>query len=170
MWIGERCHIRRPKIGQGGWGEWPRTKPDDGCHEGIPRPKNVRGERVNGEELAWRVEETWAAFLRGRAWFYGKQKGVTVPPAPTLTKEIREAIVKALGEHDRELMEDRERWSQESRVRAAGLGIWISEHHTGANDNHRAYLQPWRPWVKQRGKPDPVSTFSEEYFTKKGGM
>lgn len=169
MWIRERCHLKRPRIGQGGWGEWPRTKPDDGCHEGIPRPRAANGARVNQDELQWRVADTWDAFLRARQRHYTKVLGLAEPARPVLTKQIREAIVGALGEYDVELMADRELWREKSRVRAAGIGIFLSEHHMGQNDTGRSYMEPWRPWVKQRGKPDPVATFSDLYFIKKAG-
>ena len=157
------------RVGADGWGEWPPTKPDDGCHEGIPRPKNGRGERVDRGELDWRVGDTWDAFLRARKRHYVEVLGLSEPERPTLTTEIRDAIIVGLSTYDRDLMEDRKLWKEKSRVRAAGIGIFVSEHHLGKNEQGQRYIEPWRPWVKQRGKPDPIATFSELYFTKKAG-
>lgn len=100
-------------------------------------------------------------------------KNGKVPPAPILTTETSKAIRAALREHDRDLMGDgeegRKRWSRESPVRAAGIGIFLSDWHTGTADNApRAYLEPWRPWKPQRGKGDPVPTFAQLYFEERG--
>lgn len=121
------------------------------------------------DEVDWRVVDTWTAFLRARKRYYTQVLSLAEPELPTLTSEIRTAIVAALGEYDRDLMANREEWKQRSRVRAAGIGVFLSEHHIGQNENGRRYVEPWRPWVKQRGKPDPVATFSELYFTRKAG-
>jgi hypothetical protein len=55
-------------------------------------------------------------------------------------------------------------------VRAAGCGIfndpWCSGRHPqndAANGGTR-YLEPWRPWKRLHGKPDPVPRFSQLYF------
>lgn len=125
---------------------------------------------VDNDELAWRIAETWHTHLEARAWFFGRMNGVK-PVPPVLTPDTRAAIRRAIQEHDAERMgpEDRERWRAESPVRAAGAGIFFSPWHTGTDEdgNGRRYLEPWRPWMRQKGKPDPVPGFAAAYFERK---
>jgi 5-methylcytosine-specific restriction endonuclease McrA len=125
-------------------------------------------------EVAWRVEETWAAHARWRAKFFEAENGHASTP-PTLTKAIRRHIRAALVEHDRERLgaDDRERWKLESPVRAAGMGLFLSTWHTGSHERndvakggHR-YLEPERAWKPLKGL-DPVPGFAELYFRHRG--
>jgi len=125
--------------------------------------------RASHAELEWRIAETWRVHLATREKFWTRQNGAapTGNGAPTLTKEVRAAITAALREHDHGRMgaADRELWKKESPVRAAGMGLFLSPWHTGADPrNATRYLEPWRPWKRQRGKPDPVPTFAQLYF------
>ena len=128
-------------------------------------------------ELDWRVEQVWQAHLRQRKHFFAEESGREPANIPSLTKEIRKSIVEGLKEHDASFLgaEDREEWKKRSSVRAAGIGLFLSPWHnaTDERNNYAAggtrYLEPWRPWKRQRGKPDPIPTFAALYFEEKGG-
>lgn len=123
------------------------------------------------EEIEWRVSECWRVHLAMRERFYHRRNGdgKTGQP-PELTKQIRLAIRGALAEHDHDRLgpEDRDRWTRESPVRAAGIGLFLSPWHTASDDRNKTYyLEPWRPWRQQRGKADPVPTFADLYFAQR---
>lgn len=120
-------------------------------------------------EVEWRMEEAWRVHLIARERHFTAKNGAA-PNPPELTTETKKAIREALKEHDRSRLgpEDRERWAKESPVRAAGIGIFLSKWHTGADERSpTSYLEPWRPWKHQRGKPDPVPTFAQLYFERR---
>jgi hypothetical protein len=127
-------------------------------------------------ELDWRIEEVWSAFCRERDAFFRQDIGYKAPPVG-LTPEIRTAIRQALLVHDAQLLgpNDRDEWKKRSSARAAGIGLFLSPWHTGTDkdndvrDGGKRYLEPWRPWKRQRGKPDPVPTFAGLYFEAKEG-
>jgi hypothetical protein len=130
-------------------------------------------EEVSREELEWRVEEVWQAHLRAWKAFRQERDGREPKREPTLHPEDVAAPVRiSLLAHDRKLLgaEHREAWARESKVRAAGIGIfydpWCAA--TDPKNNHaeggHEYLEHWRPWKRQRGKPDPVDRFADRYF------
>lgn len=123
-------------------------------------------------EIDWRVDQVWRAHLTAWAAFWRSETGLE-PRAPSVPNaEVRAAIVVALRGHDGHLLafEDREQWLLESETRAAGLGIfydpWMIGHHkdNDINNGGRRYLNHDRPWVRQRGKSDPVARFAALYF------
>lgn len=126
-------------------------------------------------ELEWRVEETWRAHLAQWRGFFLDTNGRVPIREPTLTDEIRKAIRAAIREYDGHLLgkELRPRWVEESKARAAGIGIFLDPWCTGnARDNDarsggKRYLEHWRPWCRQRGKQSPVDRFAELYFEAK---
>lgn len=141
-------------------------------------PKAPRGgasgvEHVfNPAEIGWRAGEVWTAHLEAWRRFFKAENGVEPGLEPTLTPEIDEAIRRAVRIHDRKLLgpDQREQWKAESKARAAGIGIFLSDWHTGHNPKNdrrnggKPYLEHWRPWKLQRGKGDPVDNFAELYF------
>lgn len=129
--------------------------------------------RSRNVELRWRIEECWRDHLLCRDGFYREQNGSPPGVHPTLTDEIAKAIRDQLLAHDRDLLapENRDRWRRESRVRAAGCGIfndpWCSGRHPQNDALHGGgtrYLEPWRPWKRLHGKADPVPRFAQLYF------
>lgn len=117
-------------------------------------------------ELGWRVVQAWKAHLDQRRIFYQTFDG-RVPPDPTLTEEIRKAILAGLKTHDTHyLTEDlREDWTNLSKVRAAGMGIFHDSWCSGRDkDSTKRFLEPWRPWKTQRGKGDPIERFAQTFF------
>lgn len=163
------CRLEGPRINRDGRGVWPRTAATEGCHQGIQIPRTTTGKGTSRDEIAWRLAETWSTHLEARCrWF--ASKGLTMPE-PALNKQIREAIVRALNDHDRDLLgpDQRVEWKKRSRVRGAGIGLFLSPYHCGENEQGKRYLEPWRPWVPQSGKPEPVTTFSELWFRMKAG-
>src|SRR4030095_15141873 len=123
-------------------------------------------------EIAWRVETVWAAHLKQFRRFHKDLDGAFPGGRePTLTKEIREDIQRALREYDADLLtaETRDQWVAESKARAAGIGMYFDPWFTGrdSGSNGRRYLEHWRPWRRQRGKAEPVEHFAELYFQQK---
>jgi hypothetical protein len=126
-------------------------------------------------EIAWRVMETWRAHLEAWRRFFRAENGVDPAPEPTLTPVILAAIQGALRVHDRDLLgpDQREEWKASSKVRAAGIGIYLSPWHTGKDPKNnsrnggRQYLEHDRPWRIPRGKTDPVEVFAPLYFEEK---
>lgn len=125
-------------------------------------------------EIAFRVEETWRAFLKQRAGFFEDAEGhEPFGPPPTLTPEIRKDIVRCLKTYDSHLLagDQREAWLEESTTRAAGIGLWFDRFMTGRHpqndvrDGGKRYIDAWRPWKHMKGKGDPVERFAEAYFT-----
>lgn len=164
---------------EGGSAPAPPPGPPGGTDDD-PGPKKPKTEaqRVREQELAWRVRECWSAYLGQRRLFYAEVNGKEAPREPTLTPEIRKAILEAVQTYDHGLLgpEDRERWRRESKARAAGIGLffdpWMTAEKEGNRMGHdegaRYYLEPWRPWKRQRGKPDPVERFSALQFEELG--
>ena len=124
------------------------------------------------EELRWRTVQTWAAHLAENDAFYLAENGVKPKIAPTLTPDIRKDIRDALKLYDHDLLGDYERplWLTHSKVRAAGVGIFLDPFLTGnskdnnVKDGGKRYLEHWRPWRNQRGKGHPVERFAQLYF------
>jgi hypothetical protein len=130
-------------------------------------------------EIEFRVTEVWVAFLKQRAGFFLDAEGhEPYGPPPTLTKAIEKDIARALKEYDGHLLgpEQRSAWYEESKVRAAGIGLWFDRWNTGRHANNdvrnggRRYVEAWRPWKVLRGKPDPIERFSELYWTVKAAQ
>lgn len=123
-------------------------------------------------EIAWRVTTAWAAHLEAWRRHFRAENGVDPHPEPSLTPEILGYLQRGLRIYDRHLLghDQRERWERESKVRAAGIGIYLSPWHIATdpkNDRRsggKQYLEHWRPWKHQRGKGDPVETFADLYF------
>src|SRR5690606_37726357 len=86
-------------------------------------------------EVEWRVAATWTSFLAARAEFLERVNKRPPTNAPTLTAEVRDAIVEALREHDADRMsaETRGLWMSESPVLAAGEGLFLDPWHTGTD-------------------------------------
>jgi hypothetical protein len=128
-------------------------------------------------EIDWRVEQVWKAHLTQRKAFFEGETGKDIGNQPVLTAEIRKSIVEGLKEHDASFLgpEDRDEWKRRSSVRAAGIGLFLSAWHNASDERNdyrsggTRYLEPWRPWKRQRGKPDPIPTFAALYFEEKGG-
>ena len=120
-------------------------------------------------EIRWRVENVWAAHCEARRRFFTRRNGQPPPPPHFDEEDIGDHIRSALKKHDSELLgeEDRDRWRRESYARAAGIGLFLSKHHAGENDRGIDYLEPWRPWRRQRGKADPVATFADLYLAER---
>lgn len=125
-------------------------------------------------ELAWRISEVWEDFLFAREAFFRDVSGVkpgSVPELRLVRQDIRQALL--IHDRDRLAIEDRDRWRRDSPVRAAGIGIFYDPWCAGtspqndARNGGKRYLEPWRPWKPQRGKPDPVTRFSELYFERR---
>src|SRR6185295_19673123 len=118
-------------------------------------------------------QEVWQSHLKAWKQFMKKVNGVEPSQGPALhPDDIAKPIREALRVHDGELLrrDARERWRKESRVRAAGIGIfyddWCTGHASGndATNGGRRYLEHWRPWTRLHGKPDPVIKFADLYF------
>lgn len=145
--------------------------------EQIPPSKAPRG-GASGEpgftlaEIEWRVAETWAAHLEATRRHYRGENGSDPTREPTRTPEIEQAIKRSLRLYDRGLLDadHREQWKRESKTRAAGIGIFLSDWHAGRHPKNdprnggKPYLEHWRPWKAQKGKGDPVEEFAELYF------
>lgn len=137
-----------------------------------PAPPDQQAEKRRREELRWRINACWADHLLCREGFYREANGSPPGVHPTLTDDIAKAIRDQLLAHDRDLLgpDDRELWRRESRVRAAGCGIfndpWCAGRHpqNDASNGGTRYLEPWRPWKRLHGKPDPVPRFAQLYF------
>lgn len=127
---------------------------------------------IEREELDWRVDRVWEAHRTawGRFWLAETGLPVRCPTQPNA--EVRAAIVAGLRKHDGHLLgpDARGSWVIESQVRAAGVGIFYDPWMTGhAKDNDvtnggKRWLSHDRPWVQQRGKPDPIERFAALYF------
>lgn len=150
--------------------------------EVVPPVAGQPGEKPNGEgkkkagrrinpEVAWRVGRVWESHLTARRKLFLSQNG-SAPREPTLVPAVAELIAKAIEEYDGALLgpEQREAWERESWARAAGIGIFMDPWMVGedpqndARDGGKKFLEPDRPWRKQRDKPDPVLRFGQLYF------
>lgn len=149
----------------------------EGEVEGEKSRAEIEGEkaRLALAELNWRVDETWAAHLDQRSGFYADVDGRVPSVTPTLTEEIRGAIIESLRRHDASLLgpESREAWALRSKTRAAGIGLFLDRWCTATDPKNdirtggTRYLEPWRPWKRQQGKGDPVEKFAQLYFSAK---
>jgi hypothetical protein len=142
-----------------------------------PRKRAVLGSGVQIEHgiLRRAVGDVWEAHIGARGRFFVRQNG-SLPPAPLFSASLYAAIEEALKKHDAALLlpaVGSERWRRESAVRAAGIGIFYDPWCTGThrdndvNNGGKRYLEPERCWVQQRGKPDPVTRFSQLYFERR---
>ena len=124
------------------------------------------------EELRWRTVQTWEAHLAENNAFFQAENGVAPSVQPTMTPDIRKDIRDALKLFDAHLLtpDKREEWKRNSKVRAAGVGIFLDPFCTGTSkdnnvkDGGKRYLDHWRPWKSQRGKGHPVERFAQLYF------
>jgi hypothetical protein len=135
-------------------------------------------------ELTWRERECWALYLGCFRKWRERLNGSAPKKEPFFHPvDVQEPMRAALMLYDRALLEPekREMWKQESRARAAGGGLFLSAWHTGEfpvrvrdgmvigsgeppENWHGPYVEPWRPWKKLKGHPDPVQRFSDAYF------
>jgi len=124
------------------------------------------------EELRWRTVQTWEAHLAENNAFFQAENGVVPSVQPTMTPDIRKDIRDALKLFDAHLLtpDKREEWKRNSKVRAAGVGIYLDPFCCGTSkdnnvkDGGKRYLEHWRPWKSQRGKGHPVERFAQLYF------
>lgn len=138
-------------------------------------PTPPRGGGVSRSEVSWRVEQAWSAHLEQWREFYRAENGVDPTNPPILSDEIREAIRASLLEYDRDLLsaESRAEWLRRSKTRAAGIGLFLDPWCAGRHKDNdvrnggKRYLEPWRPWKRQRGKASPVDRFAALYFERK---
>lgn len=125
-------------------------------------------------ELDWRVAETERAHLRAYLEFKA-EAGLKLNGSSSFPPDLRKVIRRALHDYDDDLLafEVRDRWKKESRVRAAGVGIFFDPTYTGDFRSHGQdqpadwrgpYLEHDRPWRKRAGKRDPILHFSSLYF------
>jgi hypothetical protein len=124
-------------------------------------------------ELDWRVAEVEKAHLTAFRQFKQRTKGIS-QNGHALPEPVRKLIREALPIYDGELLgpEKREEWRRESRVRAAGIGIYYSPFHTGEFPEGEMrperwsgpYLEHDRPWRRRSGHGDPILAFAERYF------
>ena len=81
----------------------------------------------------------------------------------------------ALKRHDQDLLGpgSRDEWIENSRPRAAGVGLFFDDWMTADKDGNRAgsggtrYLSPDYPWKICRDGTDNVDRFADIYFAKK---
>lgn len=120
------------------------------------------------EEIRWRVDRVWEAFLRQRQGFYESRDGRPPGAVPKLTQQRRRLIRDAIHRHDDELLEfdQRAEWTKRSRVRAAAIGLFLDEFMTGNNERQTAYLEPERPF-RVKGGVDQVDRFADLFFNTK---
>lgn len=146
-------------------------------------------ESREGDELNQRAWICIIAHLQAREKFYKEERGAYHPPTTAALAEMKKEIRAALIRHH-ETNGDREMWRKESAVLAAGIGILYSAPHNGEMEKERhaaarsrepnrvtigggwlpkLYLELWRPWKLQKGKPDPVPGFAELCFERRRG-
>jgi hypothetical protein len=122
-------------------------------------------------ELDWRVAEVEKAHLTAFRQFKQRTKGIQ-QNGHALPEPVRKLIREALPIYDGELLgpEKREEWRRESRVRAAGIGIFYDPWCTGEFEGEKPrewsgpYLEHDRPWRRRNGKGDPILRFADTYF------
>lgn len=132
----------------------------------------VANESAAEQEIRWRTVQTWEAHLAENNAFFQAENGVAPSVQPTMTPDIRKDIRDALKLFDAHLLtpDKREEWKRNSKVRAAGVGIFLDPFCTGTSkdnnvkDGGKRYLDHWRPWKSQRGKGHPVERFAQLYF------
>lgn len=135
------------------------------------------------KELTARATIVLMAHLQAREKFFREERGVYQAPSAAAIAEVTKEIKAALIRHH-ETNGDREKWRKESAVLAAGIGILYSAPHNGELEIAKKrdelagrkwptgwlpklYLELWRPWKLQRGKPDPVPGFAEKCFERR---
>lgn len=142
---------------------------------------------IQGDELNQRAWSCMIAHLQAREKFFKEERGAYHPPTTAALAEMKREIRAALVRHH-ETNGDREKWRRESAVLAAGVGIFYSEPHNGEMEKKLAaerrkrepgrvtvaelllpklYLELWRPWKLQKGKPDPVPGFADLCFQRR---
>lgn len=132
----------------------------------------VANESAAEQEIRWRTVQTWEAHLAENNAFFQAENGVVPSVQPTMTPDIRKDIRDALKLFDAHLLtpDKREEWKRNSKVRAAGVGIFLDPFCCGTSkdnnvkDGGKRYLEHWRPWKSQRGKGHPVERFAQLYF------
>lgn len=127
-------------------------------------------------EFDWRVQEVEKAHMRAYQQFKRANAGLHLNGHGPLPDAVRRLIRDAIREYDAGLLgpDQREEWTRESRVRAAGIGIFYSPWHTGIftdlppgekpRDWSGPYLEHDRPWRRRAGKADPILAFAQKYF------
>lgn len=127
-------------------------------------------------EFEWRVQEVEKAHMRAYRQFKQANAGLRLNGSGPLPDSVRKLIRDALRDYDGHLLkpEQRDEWLRESRVRAAGIGIFYCSWNTGIFPDMPSgekphgwsgpYLEHDRPWRRRQGKTDPVLRFSEAYF------
>lgn len=127
-------------------------------------------------EFDWRVQEVEKAHMRAYRQFKREHAGLRLNGSGPLPDAVRKLIREALREYDKHLLgqDQREEWLRESRVRAAGIGIFFSPWHTGIFPDLPAgekpsgwagpYLEHDRPWRRRAGHNDPILHFAEKFF------
>lgn len=130
-------------------------------------------------EIEWRIQDTWRRHMAAYADFKRENSGLKLNGNGPLPDTVKKLIRDALLEYDKELLgpDQRDQWRRESRVRAAGVGIFFSPYHCGvfpdlpAGEKPQGYTGPYlehdRPWRRIRGKADPILKFSGLYFEEK---
>ena len=148
----------------------PASAPAPAAAEGEPAPTR----RQVSEEMEWRIGECWAAYAKAFVRFHLHADGTSVPE-PRRSTDVRPALLAALRKHDAELLgaDQREAWKRESKVRAAGIGLFYDPFSTGADPGNdvrngsKRYLSWDYAWVQKTGKRDPVERLSALYFERK---
>ena len=125
-------------------------------------------------ELKWRENEVVRVHLVAFRQWRTRANGVAPKNGRDLPEPIRKLIREALPVYDGELLgpDERGRWAKESRVRAAGIGIFYDAWSTGEFPENEGRPQGWagpyvehdRPWRRRAGKSDPILRFAERYF------
>lgn len=126
--------------------------------------------------MKWRIERCWSDHVGMRAihWEWVEYRKPPGGP-PALTHLRKKIITEALRNHDaHQLTEElRDQWVETSKVRAAGVGIFLDKFLTAEKEGNKLgeggsrYLEPERAWKIMRGKPDPVDRFADLYFERK---
>jgi hypothetical protein len=126
-------------------------------------------------ELKWREEEVVRVHLLAFRQWRQRANGVAPKNGHSLPEPVRRLIREALPIYDGNLLSPSQRaeWAKESRVRAAGIGIFYDPWMTGEFPESEGRPAGWsgpycvehdRPWRPMRGKPDPIVRFSERYY------
>jgi hypothetical protein len=126
-------------------------------------------------ELDWRVAEVERVHLGAYKQFKEEAGLKLANGSSSFPPDLRRVIRQALRDYDGDLLgfDARDRWKKESRVRAAGVGIFFDPTYTGDFRAHGQeqpadwrgpYLEHDRPWRKRSGKRDPILHFAALYF------
>jgi hypothetical protein len=134
-------------------------------------PKKRRAKK--DEELDWRVFRVHERLCARRHAVLVYLQGSAPGAPPALHPKLRNQIRTALVEFDADMLgtEDRERWERDSRVAAAGEGLWMNTYNNGsdqANTSGRRYVEPARAFTQFRKEgPHGVEQHSETFFRKR---